>query len=302
MRGSSFRLLFLAGPLVAIAACGGPGPSREPDRERGRQVSESASTAVPASADSASRAAGPDVRVTAAPGVAFNYRHSFALEPERIAGVQEQHARACEGLGISRCRITGMHYRRLNEHEIEAQLEFKLDPSLARRFGQAALEQVQQAGGMLVESQITGTDVGTGIRADTRSIEQLSGDLQRIERQLADPGIPSAQKETLRYQAEQLRENIRKFQDSRETQAETLATTPVKLDYGTDDYGTNRPNFARTLRQAGDGFVWGLYGLMVVLVTLSPWIALGALLWLLVRALRRRFRRPAPPAAAIIEG
>jgi hypothetical protein len=236
-------------------------------------------------------AAGPDVRVTAAPGVAFEYRHSFALEAEKIAEVQERHAQACEALGVSRCRITGMTYRRLNEHDIEGMLQFKLEPGLARRFGQVALQSVQEAGGILVESQITGTDVGSGVRADTKSIQELNADLQRIERQLADPAVSSREKEALRYQAEEIRQQIRGTEQSRQAQQETLATTPVTLRYGTDDYGTNRPSFNRTLRQAADGFVWGLYGLTVVLVTLAPWIALGALLWFLVRLLRRRLRR-----------
>ena len=291
MRRSSFRLLVAAVSLTALAACGGGGPQRSSQDLKTYDVQE-APSAANASATAESRAsAGPDVRVTAAPGVAFNYRHSFALEAEKIAEVQERHAQACEALGVSRCRITGMSYRRLNEHDIEGMLQFKLEPSLARRFGQVALQSVQEAGGLLVESQITGTDVGTGIQADTRSIQQLTQDLQRIERQLADPSVSSDEKEALRYQSEQIRQQIRGTEQSRQAQQETLATTPVTLQYGTDDYGTNRPSFARTLRQARDGFVWGLYGLMVVLVTLSPWIALGGLIWFLVRLLRRRFRR-----------
>jgi hypothetical protein len=291
MRRSSFRLLVAAASITSLAACGGQ-QQRSSEELQTYDVRESPPSAPDASAPASQRAgAGPDIRVTAAPGVAFNYRHSFAMEPDRIAEVQERHAQACEELGVSRCRITGMNYRRLNEHDIEGMLQFKLEPALARRFGQVALQSVQEAGGMLVESEISGTDVGSGIQADTRSIQQLNQDLQRIERQLADPSVSSGEKETLRIQADQIRQQIRNMEQSRQAQQETLATTPVTFHYGTDDYGTNRPSFSRTLRQAGDGFVWGLYGLLVVAVTLAPWLALAGLIWFVARRLRRRLRR-----------
>ena len=86
-----------------------------------------------APADStASRAGGPNVGPTAAPGVAFNYRYAFRLAAPRIAAVQEQHAQLCERLTVARCRITGMRYRVVNERDIEAMLAFKLDPAVAR--------------------------------------------------------------------------------------------------------------------------------------------------------------------------
>ena len=195
-----------------------------------------------------------------------------------------------------------MSYRRRDEHEIEGTLEFKLEPALARRFGQAGLETVEQEGGMLVESRISGTDVGTGIRADERSLAQLREDLQRIEQQIADPRVPASQKQALRYQAEALRQRIRATEENREEQQESLATTPVSFAYGTDENVGNRPNWNQTLREAGNGFVWGLYSVFVLLVTLLPWIVLAVLGWLLVRWTRRRFVRPAGTQQPVSDG
>ncbi|HMN84711.1 MAG TPA: hypothetical protein PKA74_01795, partial [Bauldia sp.] len=65
--------------------------------------------------------------VTAAPGVAFNYRYAFSLPAGQIAAAQEAHAAACEQLGIARCRITGMRHQLLGENRVEAMLAFKLD-------------------------------------------------------------------------------------------------------------------------------------------------------------------------------
>lgn len=52
--------------------------------------------------------AGPNVSVTAAPGVAFNYRYAYRLANARIQAAQEAHAQMCEKLTVARCRITGM--------------------------------------------------------------------------------------------------------------------------------------------------------------------------------------------------
>jgi hypothetical protein len=103
--------------------------------------------------------AAPGLSVTAAPGVAFDYRYAFRLPSARIAAVQEQHAQACERLGLARCRITGAKYRVVGEREIEAMLAFKVDPTVARAFGKTGVEAVDKAEGMLVDAEITGTEV-----------------------------------------------------------------------------------------------------------------------------------------------
>ena len=70
----------------------------------------SVSTSNPSVAEAAADdAAGPDVAPSAAPGVAFDYSYTFRLADDRIAKVQEEHAAACETLGIQRCRIVDAH-------------------------------------------------------------------------------------------------------------------------------------------------------------------------------------------------
>src|SRR5438045_5771082 len=114
--------------LVLLAGCS---RADRADQDNARQQSSPPSIM----ADESSRDA-PGITPTAAPGVAFNYRYAFRLPAERIAGVQEEHAQACEKLGIARCRITGMSFRRTSDREVEARLDFKLDPAIARNFGQ----------------------------------------------------------------------------------------------------------------------------------------------------------------------
>lgn len=257
--------------------------------------------APPAPPTAASRSAGPDVSPTAAPGVAFNYRYAFRLPAQSIAPVQEQHARTCEQLGISRCRITGMRFRVVNDRDVQASLTLKLDPAIARRFGQAGVEAVTRAEGMLVDAEITGTDVGTGIRTAVRNIAEMEEELRRIEAQLARGGTGEGQKSQLEYEAQQLRQSIRAARVSREEQQETLASTPMTFEYGSGDFEPGfdtRPSFRRAADRAGETFMGGLYVLFVIAAFLLPWIVLGLIAWWLVRLIRRRFARAARPGEA----
>jgi hypothetical protein len=242
--------------------------------------------------------AGPDVSPTAAPGVAFNYLYAFRLPAERIAQSQEQHARTCEGLGVARCRITGMHYRMVDDENIEAMLALKLEPTIARRFGQAAVETIGDSEGILVESEISGADADTSIRAAGRSIAGMTDELRRIEAELARGDKSTAERQRLEYEAQQLRQSIRAQQATREEQQESLARTPMVFHYGSGGLvvGHGRePSVGDAARRAWDNFVQGLVILFVIVVTLLPWALLALFGWWIVRLARRRWGWSAAP-------
>ncbi|HEY0012075.1 MAG TPA: hypothetical protein VGB79_04395 [Allosphingosinicella sp.] len=304
------RPLAVVGIALLLASCGKGGGSDERYEGSGSVANSVATDAASAPAappppggmrtfNAEERAAGPEINPTAAPGVAFNYSYAFRLEAERIAAVQERHASRCEQLGPARCRITGMLYRVRSETDIEARLQFKLDPSIARIFGREGVAVVAENQGMLVESQITGTDAGTQIRQAGRSIADLEADLARLEQRLAGQ-LSRADRERLDFEAQQLRQTIRASRQNREDVAETLATTPMTFVYGSGDlvpgFDTPRP-FGDALEQAGDNFIDGVAVLFVILVTLLPWAFAALLGWFAYRAARRWRNRPAAAPA-----
>lgn len=291
--------------VLALAACGGPnqGDERSASDLETYEAGEAARGSPPPppppppasgslSADAQSRA-GPNVSPTAAPGVAFNYHYSFGLEAERVAAAQERHASMCERLGTARCRITGMLYRVRGDDDIEARLELKLDPAIAREFGREGVGVVVAAEGRLIESRIAGTDVGTAIRQTGRSIADMEADLRRLEARLAGR-LTQGERQSVEYEAQQLRQAIRAAQQNREDAQESLATTPMVFAYGSGDLvpgsDTRRP-FRDAMDQAGSNFVDGLAVLFVLIVTLLPWALVGLLGWLGFRALRRQSRK-----------
>ncbi len=299
-------LPFLVLLLATTASCGGPQSEAPPSDTMARDQAqpetsfESAPAIAPANSTTAGRAAGPNVGPTAAPGIAFNYRYGFRLAAPRIADVQEQHAQLCERLTIARCRITGLRYRVVNDRDIEAMLAFKLDPSIARHFGRSGVEAVVRAEGMLTESEITGVDAATNIRQAGRSIAQMGEELRRIEARLA-ARLSADERSRLENEAQLLRQSIRAAEAGREQQQESLATTPMVFNYGSGDLV---PGFdddltlGKAWQRALDNLSAAGLGLMIVIVTLAPWILLALLLWWAVVRIRRRWFPKHPPAAA----
>ncbi|HYI64890.1 MAG TPA: cell division protein ZapB [Allosphingosinicella sp.] len=302
-------LPFLALLLAATASCGQADRSMPPSPSDQAAESSNAAADMSFSAEEGSaprtaqsRAAGPNVAPTAAPGVAFNYRYAFQLQPQHISAVQERHAQMCEQLTIARCRITGMLYRVVNNgRDIEAMLALKVHPAAARHFGRDAVGVVVGAEGMLTESEITGVDIGTSIQAAGRSLAELQAELERIEARLRAMGA-GAQKSQLEYEAGQLRQQIRDLRESRTQQQETLATTPMVFHYGSGAYAPGfgqGPSLKQALQRAGDDLLYSLNILLVVLVRLLPWALAILLGWLGFRFVRRRWvRSPADTTPA----
>ncbi|MGQ0661166.1 hypothetical protein [Sphingosinicella sp.] len=278
---------------LGLAACGqAPQRSEAPSPSMRAPRYEGGNATAPAAE---SRQAGPDVSPTAAPGVAFNYRYSFRLPAERIAAVQERHAATCEALGVRRCRITGMLYRVVGENDVEAMLSFQLDPAIARRFGRAGVEAVTQAEGMLTESLITGEDVG--VQRTSRDLAQMREELRGLEAQLGRGDLPPDERARIEAEMRDLRAQIDNAQNVRADQEEMLATTPMTFNYGSGQFapGEQRPSLSVALDRAVNGFLYGGTLLLVILITLLPWVAAGLIVWALVAFVRRRwFRRPTP--------
>jgi hypothetical protein len=233
--------------------------------------------------------AGPNVSVTAAPGVAFNYRYAYRLANARIQAAQEVHAQLCEKLTVARCRITGMRYSLVNERDISASLELKLDPVIARQFGKDATKVVTDAEGMLVDQQITGTDMAPTIEGANRGRAALQDELDRINRELARPRLTNLIRDRLLSEASQVRAQMRGLAEQRTAAEETLATTPMAFYYGSGQtvpgLDDERP-IARAFERAAANFQNAIGFLIVAGATLLPWALLAALLVWLWRRLR----------------
>lgn len=235
---------------------------------------------------------GPNVSVTAAPGVAFNYRYAYRLPNSRISAAQEAHATMCEKLGVTRCRITGMRYSLINEKDVSASLELKLDPAIARNFGKSATKVITDAEGMLVDQEITGVDAGSSIERANRGRAELQDELDRVNRELSRPGLSNVVRDRLLSEVAALRSQIRALGEQRAADEESLAKTPMAFYYGS---GKSIPGFDEptplkdAFQRAGYNFLSVIGFLVIAIATLLPWLLLIAVLVWAYRRYRPRW-------------
>ena len=294
---------------VALALVGCGKAERAEERSSGDAVGNAADVAESEATDAGgalTRSGAPrppGVSPTAAPGVAFDYRYAFRIPHDRIGAVQEQHAAACERIGIERCRIISMQYDSDGREDVGAQLAFRIDPALARRFGKEGIDAVERAKGKLTSARITGEDVGSRIAAGSRGQAEMAEDLRRIEGQLARPGGRGAERAELQAQAQALRDSMRANQASQAERRAMLATTPMVFEYRA---GETDDSFGAEMGRALESFLVSARALLVFLVYALPWLLALLAATLTWKWINRRFvgrigergpRVPEPPQA-----
>ena len=263
-----------SGAAVCIAITMLAGCSKAPDTND-----------APAASDTAGA---PGIAVTAAPGVAFNYRYGFRLPPRAIAAVQEAHASTCEKLGIMRCRITGMDYRVVGENDIRGSLHFKLDPAIARAFGKRGIDIVQDAKGTLVSAEITGTDAAEAIERAGGTQAEAAAAVARADAALARSDASAEERAELQRQraaaATAARDAAATAADSRAS----LARTPMTFDYESGDAVRGFDTLTSaldTMVASGQVTLAVLLGIVAIFGPPAIVFVIGLLLW-------RRMRRP----------
>ncbi len=267
--------------------------------------SEAASAATDAAADTslvsspqddtvASAETGPDIGNIVAPGVAFAYTYAFTLPAKAIADVQQQHAAACERLGASRCRVTGMNYAQPREGDVTARLDFLLAPDLAHRFGSEGIEAVEKADGHLDNAAVNGEDSGSAIKISQQNSAGLSAELARIDARLTAKGLSRGEREDLSVRAEEMRQQLRGEEQGRRSKEAAIASTPVSFAYSSEGLlGSGGNPFGKAAAASWGSAKSALSIMLLVAGIALPWLLLIGLIALIWRSpdLRRVLRR-----------
>ena len=174
--------------------------------------------------------AAPGIVPTAAPGVAFNYRYGFRLPDANITVAQEAHAAACEKLGLSRCRITGMTYQLDGRDRVEATLALSIDPLLARAFGRDAIAVVEKQEGRLRYAEITGEDQNPALDDAARRQGSANSIIAQLEADLAKARGEN-ERVQLREQIRQMRAEIQAAQSASVESEAKIQRTPMTFAY-----------------------------------------------------------------------
>lgn len=209
---------------------------------------------------------GEAVAALSAAGGAFDYRYAYKLPGGNVKTVVESHAAGCDKLGPARCRILSMRYRVDDANRISATLTFRIDPAVARNFGEAATKIVVGKGGALVENEIAGADATAGARSNAL--------VARLREQLAN-ARSAADNPIQQERAERLQTALDMIGEVEAGQGQTFATAPVLITYtsGTPAPGLNGSADA-TFKDAGDKLVSSAASLAQTLAGVGPWLLL----------------------------
>lgn len=236
----------------------------------------------------------PNISPTAAPDVAFNYDYQFNLPDERISATQEAHASACEKLGLSRCRITGMSYSVDQNEQVTAELDLKLDPVIARQFGKSAQQLVEGNDGKLIRLEIGSSDEGQAIEQATKQKSDASVQIVQLQQELAKTKPGTDAHANILSQVQALQRQSSEQSAAIQTSQAALASTPMQLHY----YGRGGvPGFrGNPVREAWHTFVTTVVWMIEILLqALAVLIPIGVLVAILIALWRTRplraFRR-----------
>src|SRR5262245_32324178 len=173
----------------------------------------------------------PNISPTAAPGVAFNYAYEFSLPDDRIAATQEAHASACENLGPARCRITGMSYSVDQSEQVNAELDLKLDPQIARQFGKSAQQTVVGQDGKLIRLDIASTEEEQAIAQSTQQKNNAAAQIVQLQQELAKKKAGTAAHANLLTQIQSLQRQATEQSQAVASSQQALASTPMAFHY-----------------------------------------------------------------------
>jgi hypothetical protein len=241
----------------------------------------------------------------AVPRIAYTYGYTLRLGPGRIASVQERHLALCRRLGAVRCRVVSMRQGLGEGGEASGQLKLQVAAPLAEAIGPALTAISARGGGDTVDRSIAAEDlsrqmVDSAARIRTREVlirrltallETRSGNIaQAVE---AERAINTAQEEL-----DAARNWLAEMQGR-------VAMSAMEISYvarGAPAPAQPGP-IAAALAQLG-ALSAGSVGMMIVLVGVAlPWLALGIVILLVARFVRRR-RGQAPgfePESSAIE-
>ncbi len=294
-------------PLTALAAATlllASGCSKKSE-----EAATSTDAAAPAAAEAAagdaasSETSVPGIGGAVAPGVAFAYRYAFTMPAKAIAGVQQEHAAACERLGASRCRVTGMQFEQPREDEVSARLDFLLAPDIAHRFGSEGIAAVEKADGKVDNASVSGENAGGAIAISQKDSAALMAEVERIEARLKQPGLSKAERIDLQTRAETMREQLRGEERHRRDKEAAIASTPVSFAYASEGMLANGNGFGKAASASWGSLQTMTAALLLLLGYALPWLlpVAAVVLYLRFRKAQRLLASSttATPAAAV---
>ncbi|MES2442291.1 MAG: hypothetical protein V4574_05625 [Pseudomonadota bacterium] len=211
----------------------------------------------------------------ASTGSGFDYRYAYRLRGDRLKAVLQSNADACDRLGPARCRILAMRYRVADGGQISAVLTLKIDPAIARSYGEAVTKAVTGSDGLLVDTEITGAD-STNAARSLALINRLRDQLKSAQTQAATD--PSA-----KARADKIQGALDTITEVEAGQGQSLATAPVLMTYESSNALTGLGSADANFRNAGTSLESSVSRVLIFLALVGPWLLVLLVLVIVLR-------------------
>lgn len=209
----------------------------------------------------------------ASTGTGFDYRYAYRLPGAKVKGVLQSNADACDRIGPARCRILAMRYRVDDANKTRAVLTIRIDPSIARAFGDAVTRNVTGSYGVLTDTEITGADSTASARS-VAVIKRLQDQLQNARALTTPEG---------QARAARIQNALSTIAEVEASQGQSLANAPMLFTYESSSalsgLGSSEANF----QTAGATLENSVAQLVQVLASIGPWCLLMLVVVLVLR-------------------
>lgn len=276
--------------LMLLANCGGPGDGAS----RNIATNEDNPFGLAGAPPAAGERAGPQAPGTpaVAPRIAYRYTYRYQLAADRLAGVAAEHRALCDRLGPARCLLVNASLDGRDGAYSRGSLELRVAPAIAGAFGRDLTAIASRADGDLIGSGVVGEDLtrqvidaqaGLDAKRTLRDrLQQLLAtrqgklsELLEVERALA---ITQQELDAATALLAELRQRL------------TMSRVDIAYESDLPPPGADARPVTNALGSVSDVFGQSLGALIQIAAALLPFAVVGGLVWLVVRATRRRRR------------
>lgn len=243
---------------------------------------------------------GPTIPQAQAPQLAYAYAYTIETPTDEVSALAAQHEQACVQAGPQRCQVIGSSTQSYGQDERSASLEIRAEPGWLAAFRNGLAEDARAADGRIADSSTTSEDLTRALidteahlRAKTALRDRLQTMLATREGNLQT--VLEVERELARVQGE-----IDAATSTLEVMRARVSMSRLTLTY--QSRGVLAPDSATAplsvaLNNALNLFMMGLAAIVSVAAFALPFaLVIGPIVWLVLRARRRRKARTPSPA------
>lgn len=234
----------------------------------------------------------PSTIAVTAPRIAYTYGYSFRLDGDRIAAVQERHVAACRRLGPERCRVIAMRRGETSDGAGGANLKLQIAASLADGFGRSLVAVASEGGGETVDRSIAAEDLSRQMIDSEARIRTREVLIQRLTTLLQTRSGNIAQAVEAERAINSAQEELEAARAALADMRGRVAMSAVEIAYAVRDAAPDNANpVVYAGNQVASAAASSLGAMILIVGVMLPWALAGGLVFLALRAVRRRSER-----------